>query len=135
MGILESLEQAAGVAGAAPQGGSGVVGAVIQMLQSQPGGISGIIQQFQAAGLGGLASSWLGGGANQAVSSQQVQSALGAGPVAQVAEQLGVSHDQAAGHIAQLLPMIIDHLSPNGSAPAGSGTSELGDLLARFTGR
>ena len=136
MGIFESLKQAAGINGGATQGsGSGIVGAVIQMVQSQPGGIGGVIQQFQTAGLGGLTSSWLSGGANQAVSPQQVQSALGSGPVGQIAEQLGVSHEQAAGHLAQLLPMIIDHLSPNGTAPTGGGTTELGDLLARFTGR
>ena len=102
------------------------------MLQSQPGGIGGVLQKFEGAGLGGVAQSWLGGGQNQPVSSDQVQGALGSDAVGQVAGQLGVPQDQAAGHIAQFLPMIMDHLSPGGQAPAGGGTGELQGLMSRF---
>ena len=134
MGLFDSLEQAAGQGGGAPAGQSGAIGAVLQMLQSQPGGIGGVLQKFEGAGLGGVAQSWLGGGQNQAVSPDQVQGALGPEAVSQVAGQLGVPPDQAAGHIAQFLPMILDHLSPGGQAPAGGGMGELQGLLSRFGG-
>ena len=145
MGLFDMIEQAAGMggqpAGAQPTGApgeasspQGAIGAVIQMVQSQPGGVGGVIQKFESAGLGGVAQSWLGGGANQAVSSGQVQDTLGQGAVGQVASALGVSQDQAAGHISQFLPLIMDHLSPNGQAPAGGGMGELQGLLSRFTG-
>ena len=104
------------------------------MLQSQPGGIGGVVQKFEQSGLGGVAQSWLGGGVNQAVSPGQVQDTLGSGAVGQVAGQLGVSPDEAAGHISQFLPMILDHLSPNGQVPAGGGLGELQGLLSRFGG-
>jgi uncharacterized protein YidB (DUF937 family) len=139
MGLFDTLEQFAGLeqsGGQTTVGGTtqqGAIGAVIQMLQAQPGGIAGVIQKFESAGFGGLAQSWLSTGSNQSVSPDQVQSALGAGPVGQVARQLGVSQDQAAGHIAQFLPLILAHLSPNGQAPSGSGFSELTGLLSRFT--
>ena len=135
MGLFDALEQAAGMGGeaqgqaAAPEG---AVGAVAQMLQSHPGGIGGMLQQFESAGLGGVAQSWLGGGANQSVSPDQIQGALGAGPVAQVASQLGVPPEEAAGHIAQFLPMIMDHLSPNGQAPSGATSGALQGLIAHF---
>ena len=135
MGFFDALEEAAGIGDGAGQAGAaqGAVGAVLRMLQTQPGGIMGVIQKFESAGLGGVAQSWLGG-AKQPVSPGQVQSALGAGPVADVAQNLGVSPDQAAGHIAQFLPMILGHLSPNGQPPAGGGLGEIEGLLSRFGG-
>jgi uncharacterized protein YidB (DUF937 family) len=139
MGILDILEQAAGLAGstagAASSAPQGAVGAVLQMLQSQPGGVAGIVQKFEQAGLGGIAQSWLGAGQNQPVSGEQVQSALGAGPVGQVAEQLGVPPQAAAGHIAQFLPLILDHLSPGGQLPQDGGLSGLEGLVSRFVSR
>ena len=141
MGLFDTLEQAAGMGGqpgggdgtqgAAPQG---AVGAVLQMIQSQPGGIGGVMQKFEGAGLGGVVQSWLGSGANQSVSPGQVQDALGSGAVGQVASQLGVGQGEAAGHISQFLPMILDHLSPGGQAPQGGGMGELERLLSRFGG-
>lgn len=132
MGILDTLGQAAGLTGGgstttAPQG---AVAAVLQMLQSQPGGVMGVIQQFERAGLGGVAQSWLTSGSNLPVSGQQVQNVLGSGPVGQVSEQLGVPREQAASHIAQLLPLLLDHLSPNGQAPADGGLGAIGGLLS-----
>ncbi len=135
MGLFQSLEDAAGVGGgqSQPAAPPGVLAAIIQMVQSQPGGIGGVIQQFQGAGLEGVVQSWLGAGANQPVSANQVQTALGPQPVSQVASQLGVSPGEAAGHIAQFLPLVLDHLSPNGQPPPGAGTNELQGLLSRFS--
>ena len=132
MAILDTLEQAAGLTdgGSATTAPRGVVGAVLQMLQAQPGGVMGVVQQFERAGLGGVAQSWLASGSNQALGGQDVQNALGPGPVGQVAQQLGVPKEQAAGHIAQLLPLLLDHLSPNGQAPADGGLGAIGGLLS-----
>ena len=135
MGILDTLEQAAGLTGQGPTAGTapqGAVGAVLQMLQSQPGGVMGVVQQFERAGLGGVAQSWLGAGQNQPVNGEQVQGALGAGPVGQVAQQLGVPPQQAAGQIAQFLPLILDHLSPGGQLPQDGGLGGIEALVSRF---
>jgi uncharacterized protein YidB (DUF937 family) len=134
MGLFDTLEQAiadGGQPGSGP-GPQNVIASVIQMIQTQPGGIAGLVQQFESAGLGGVARSWLGDGANQPVSPGQVQSALGSAPVGQVARSLGVSPDQAASHIAQFLPLVLDHLSPEGQLPPGGGLRELGGLLGRL---
>jgi uncharacterized protein YidB (DUF937 family) len=136
MGILDSLEQAAGLAGPAPGTAAtapqGAVGAVLEMLQSQPGGVMGIVQQFERAGLGGVAQSWLCAGQNQVVTGEQVQSALGVEPVAQVTAQLGIPQHQAAGHIAQFLPLILDALSPGGQPPQDGGLGGLEGLISRL---
>ena len=63
-----------------------------------------------------------------------MQGTLGPDAISQVAGQLGVLPDQAAGHIAQFLPTIMDHLSPGGQAPAGEGGGELQSLISHFAG-
>ena len=139
MGLFDVLEQAVGIgAEGSPQGDASpqnVVSAVIQMVQSQPGGLGGVIEHFEAAGLGGVAQSWLSAGASKGVTPGQVQSVLGPDPIAQVAGRLGVTEGQAAGHIAQSLPMILDHLSPNGQAPSGGAMGALTGLLAQIGAR
>ena len=136
MGIMDMLEQAGGQGGGGLSGGgqSSPVGAVLQMLQSQPGGLQGVMEKLHGAGLGGAAQSWLGDGQNQAVSPDQVQSALGPDAVGQVAGQLGAGQGEAAGHIAQFLPMIMEHVGSGGQLPAGGGMGELQGLLSKFTG-
>ena len=136
MGLFQTLEQAVaggGLQADGPAAQTGIV-SVIQMIQAHPGGLGGVVQQFQSAGLGGVVQSWLGAGANQPVTPDQVQSTLGPAPVEQVASSLGVSNNQAAGHIAQFLPMILDHLSPGGQSPTGDGSGALGGLLSRLSG-
>ena len=109
------------------------MGAVLQMLQGQSGGIGGVLSSFERAGLGGVAQSWIHEGPNQAVSPDQVSQAL-PGPVGELAGKLGVSHQEAAGHLAGILPQIMDHLSPGGQAPADGGLGGLGGLLSQFGG-
>jgi uncharacterized protein YidB (DUF937 family) len=134
MGILDNLEHAAGLGGAASQTGRSPITAILEMLQTQPGGLAGVLEQFNSSGLGAAVSSWQSQGSNIPVSPPQVQGALGLSLIAQIAEKLGLTNEQAAGHLAQLLPVIVNHLSPNGQAP-GSMLPELGDLLAQFTRR
>ena len=139
MGLFDSLEQAAGLGGQGGEGGgggnAGAMGAVAQLLQSQPGGLGGILQKFEGAGLGGAAQSWLGGGQNQTVSPDQVQGALGPDAVGQVAGTRGGPPDPAAGNIAQFLPFIMDPLRRGGQMPAGGGGGELQSLISHFAGQ
>ena len=122
-------QQQAG-AGPAPA----VLSTLLNLVNSHPGGLGGLLQSFQQQGLGGAVSSWIGTGANEAVSPQQVQGALGDQPVQDVASKLGISPQEASSHIAQWLPSVIDHLTPNGQVPAGgSNLMEMGaGLLKAF---
>ncbi len=50
--------------------------AIVQMLASQEGGLAGVLQKFQSAGLGGVVQSWLGDGENAPISADTVHQVL-----------------------------------------------------------
>ena len=132
MGLLDNLESMAmgKVAGGNPE-----VAAVLQLIQNHPGGISGLVQSFHSNGLGGLVNSWISTGENQAVSPAQMQQVLGSGQVQAIAAKLGISSDQASSTLSQLLPTIIDKLSPNGSLPDHSNLLQMGESLLSSFGK
>ncbi len=124
MGIIDQIGQAVG-ATANKDGGvqSAVVQAALQMLshkgQGGAGGLAGLVQAFQAKGLEGLISSWVGTGPNAPISPQQLQHGLGSELLEQLAGRAGVSPEIASTHLANLLPTLIDRLTPNGNLPEG----------------
>ena len=100
-------------------------------LINQHGGIDGLAQKFQGNNLGHIFSSWVGTGQNQPISPAQITQTLGQTQVQQIAQQAGISHADAATGLAQLLPTIIDKLTPNGTAPTGNALqSALSSLLS-----
>ena len=79
MGLLDTVTSMLGSSGAGAEGNNthaSVLSAVVEYLNEQPGGISGVIQQFQQNGLGGVVSSWVSTGANQPITPDQAR-ALG----------------------------------------------------------
>ncbi len=101
---------------------------------SQVGGLPGLLERFQEAGLGHVIGSWIGTGQNQPISPEQVQQVLGDGELQHISEQTGLPPEQAAGHLSDLLPSLIDKLTPNGEVPEG-GLGQAGALLGRLLGR
>jgi len=78
------------------------------------------VQQFHDKGLGSLVSSWVGTGQNLPISADQLQHVLGSDQVKELAAKAGISPETASSHLSQLLPMLIDHLTPNGQVAATS---------------
>src|ERR1700722_724169 len=101
MSLLDIAEQALGGSNA-PGGSTAAISEVMNLVNSYPGGVGGLVSAFEKNGLGGVASSWVGTGANQPVSAQQVQSGLGNEAISSIASKLGVSPDVASGVVAQL---------------------------------
>lgn len=146
MGLMDSLLGAAGKAAmdamqgqAAPAGSSAggfaggldpqmLIGLAGQLL-NQAGGLSGLLARLQAGGLGEAAQSWVGTGANQPVSGEQLGGALGPDLMGLVNRQLGGSGQDASALLAQLLPQLVDRLTPQGQLPADNGAGGLGALL------
>ena len=95
---------------------------IMQMINNQPGGVSGLLQQFHEKGLGTLVTSWVSTGQNLPISADQIQNVLGSEQVKELAAKAGISPDAAGSHLAQLLPMLIDKLTPNGQVPQGGGS-------------
>ena len=95
------------------------------------GGLQKIIGQFESHGLADTAGSWVSKGENQGVTPDQVTQALGHDAVAQVATQTGLSHEEAASAISQVLPAVVDHVTPNGTVPADHEVAGALDALAQ----
>jgi uncharacterized protein YidB (DUF937 family) len=129
MGLLDNLENAA--MGKVLGGNSNPLAAgILQMIQNQPGGLPGLVQSFHDKGMGGLVSSWVSTGPNPPISGDQVHQVLGSDQVKELAAKAGINPDTASAAIAQLLPGIVDKLTPNGSVPDhGNVMSMVGGLL------
>jgi uncharacterized protein YidB (DUF937 family) len=89
-------------------------------LIQQHGGISGIVQKFEAQGLGAQAQQWVNNGPNPPITGDHVQQVFGSNTVQQIADRLGVHPGAAAGGLAALLPLVIDKLTPNGQNVSGA---------------
>jgi uncharacterized protein YidB (DUF937 family) len=128
-GVLDDILGAAA-------GGKGGAGAIGDLLGGHQGGLGGLLDAFGKGGLGEIAGSWVGKGANLPISAEQIESVLGSGPIAEYARKMGIDPGQAAGVIAGVLPQVIDHLTPHGKAPEGGGlgalTGGLGDILGKL---
>lgn len=94
---------------------------VITGLISNPntGGLAGLVQTFSGKGLGDVIGSWISTGENQPISADQIQHVFGKEQLQGIAEKLGISSQEASGGLAELLPQIIDKLTPDGSIPQG----------------
>jgi uncharacterized protein YidB (DUF937 family) len=99
----------------------GVVGAematVVGGLIEKHGGVQGIITQLEQQGLGGTARSWIGAGANQPITADQIHQAFGSDVVKELAAKVGLSPDVLAAKLSQVLPAAIDKLTPAGAVP------------------
>jgi uncharacterized protein YidB (DUF937 family) len=97
-------------------------------LVSESGGVSGLTQQFEQKGLGGVVSGWIGTGANPPISGEQVIQVLGRDKILAIASKAGLSEDEVTAGISKMLPVVVDHLTPNGTAP-NHAPGELDDAL------
>ena len=129
MGLLDNLENQA--LGKVLGGGSNPLASeLLQMIQNQPGGLQGLVQNFHDKGMGGVVSSWVGSGQNLPISADQIHQVLGSDQVKALAAKAGINPDTAGNAIAQMLPGIIDHLTPNGQVPAHNNVMDMvGGLL------
>lgn len=113
MGVLGGLLGGGSQMGGQQQAGGG--GGLGGMMGG--GGISGLMSQFQNAGLGHIAQSWVGGGQNMPVSPDQLQSVFGQGQVQQMASQAGMQPNDFLSQLSQHLPNAVDQMTPNGQMP------------------
>jgi uncharacterized protein YidB (DUF937 family) len=89
------------------------------------------VQQFHDKGMGGIVSQWVSTGPNPPISSDQVHQVLGSDQVKALAAKAGISPDAAGNAIAQILPGLVDKLTPNGSVPDHSNVLEMASNMLR----
>lgn len=108
-----------GGSGGRAGGGAGMLGVLAPALMGMlaGGGLNRLMSGFSSAGLDDKAKSWVSKGDNQPLSADEVKRVVDPSHIAGVAQEAGVSHDEAAGLIAQTLPAVVDHLTPDGQVP------------------
>lgn len=104
-------------------GGGGLLGQLGGILggaaagSAVSGGLGSLLEQFRNSGLGQQANSWVGTGQNQTITPEQINSVLGHGKLAEIAQQAGLDPAQLSQLLAQALPTIVDKLTPGGQLP------------------
>ncbi|MES3002760.1 MAG: YidB family protein [Pseudomonadota bacterium] len=114
-------------------GGKGAILAMLLPLAMQwvqrNGGIGAVLQKFQQRGYTQQAASWVSTGDNEPVDAQAMADVMGQDELAGLSAQLGLPQDEIAGGMAQILPQVVHHLTPDGGVP-DDADDVLGSSLA-----
>ena len=101
-------------------------------------GLEDLVKGFEQAGLTDQVRSWIGTGANQPVTPEQIGQALGPDKVQQLSSSTGIDVAALLPMLAAFLPQIINALTPNGQLPkagqAGDPADVIGGLLKGLGG-
>lgn len=129
MGGLESMLP--GGLGSLMGGNGGLLKMLLPMLMGggalgKMGGLGGLMGMLNKGGLGGKANSWVGTGPNEDITPDELESALGADTIDEMAREAGVSRDEARSGLASMLPKVINEVTPKGAVPS---TGDLGGLI------
>jgi uncharacterized protein YidB (DUF937 family) len=88
------------------------------------GGLGGLLDKLQKGGLGDVANSWVGSGQNQPVAPKQLSPALGSDIIKALAQRSGLSEEELTKQLSQILPGLVDKLTPAGRVPTLAELSE-----------
>ncbi len=80
-------------------------------------GLGGLLSQFESAGLGHIAQSWVSNGPNQPISPQQLQHVFGEDQVQGMATQAGMPQGDFLSELSRHLPNAVNGMTPNGRLP------------------
>ncbi len=128
-------------AGGSPFGGKGALVAMLLPLAMQwvqrNGGIGAVLARFQQQGHSQAVASWVSTGENDPISTGAVGDIVGMDELSRMSQQLGVSQDEVASGFAQILPQVVNHLTPAAEVPSNAddtlqaGLSALEQMLGR----
>jgi uncharacterized protein YidB (DUF937 family) len=108
---LESILNGLGGGG----GKSGLVLVAAMALLQRAGGLSGLMELFQKHGLEDQANSWIGTGANKAITGDLLSKVFGASAISDFASQAGLAPQEAGSALASILPELVNQFTPTGS--------------------
>ena len=75
-------------------------------------GLSELVQRFEQGGLGDVIQSWIGSGPNQPIEADKLHQAIGPETVDRLSQNTGMAKGELLPLIAQVLPTIVDRLTP-----------------------
>jgi uncharacterized protein YidB (DUF937 family) len=97
------------------------------------GGLGGLLEQMSRAGYGEQARSWVGTGQNMPIAPDAREEIFGRDGIAAIARQAGISESDASQGLSELLPEVVNHVTPGGEVPdLDSLSANVGDLSERF---
>jgi uncharacterized protein YidB (DUF937 family) len=159
MGLMDEILKQAGGAVLSGGGGQGaqasglgsiadlvmknpqIVAAALSMLNPKDtsvgggGGLADVIGAFTKGGLGDVAASWVGSGANKPVNPGALANVLGPEVLGQFARKAGIGNADASSVLAGILPELVNQMTPQGQVPQGNQLdSVLGGLLSQLGG-
>ena len=103
------------------------------------GGLGAVLDRFKQKGYRQQADSWVSTGANQSLQAEAVDNVIGRDELSRLARQLGVPEQEVADGLAEILPEMVDQLSPEGQVPPEAddaldgGLSEIEKELSHLT--
>src|SRR5215831_16237071 len=90
---------------------------VVNGIIEKHGGLQGVINEFEKEGLGPTVKAWVGTGPNEPISADQVHKVLGPDLLQQLSAKSGLSVQELAQKLSQVLPQAVDRLTPDGAVP------------------
>src|SRR5262245_44352183 len=99
------------------------------MFQDESRGLTSFLDRFKKAGLGDLVNSWIGNASPRELTPGQLEGALGASFISQIADKAGLSVARVTAVLPFLLPKLIGMLTADGKIPTAipaAGSSWLG---------
>jgi uncharacterized protein YidB (DUF937 family) len=88
-------------------------------------GLNDLLKQFEQAGHGDVAKSWVGTGPNKEISPQDLEKTLGQDTVKSLADQAGLSSLELLSGLSQHLPTMVDRVTPHGRVPTPDEMSRM----------
>jgi uncharacterized protein YidB (DUF937 family) len=79
------------------------------------GGIGNVLERLRQQGQGGHVDSWVGTAGNQPMAPGAARQLLGPQELSNLSGQLGVGEDEVAHGVSEILPELVDQLSPQGA--------------------
>ena len=81
------------------------------------GGVGAVLDKFKQQGYGRHAQSWVDTGQNDTLDDKAVEQVVGQDELRQMAQKLGVPEQDVAQAFAEIMPEMVDKLSPAGRVP------------------
>ncbi|TRW95248.1 YidB family protein [Candidatus Methylobacter oryzae] len=131
--IVKSATGADNASGQVENKTHNLVNGALEMLEKM-GGVDGLVKKFQQSGMGNVASSWVGTGENKSIKPDQLAHVLGKDQIADLARQADIPESQGASVLSQILPAMVDKLTPEGKAPESSNLATWGKVLLGAAG-
>jgi uncharacterized protein YidB (DUF937 family) len=133
--VLQMLSNRGARSGAGTGGGiADVLGQVLGASgRGAAGGLGGLLEQLHRTGFGEQADSWVSRGANKPISPDAMTQVFGHESLEQISRHAGITPDEASRGLSELLPEVVDRITPDGTVPdADALANSVNDFVRRL---